>query len=328
MMGSFNTRFAQPGDIAELYDPGRRRAALVGRLRGQRARPAGVGPAASVHGDEDLPEDHRDLRRTGVLVQPRQRRHCGHDRQGGSAAAGQRPALLPCRHAARRRAGRLHARHAVGDSRTSLANNPNPERETDRALYVALVDWVVKGTPPPPSAYPRVSDGTLVPATSAAMGWPDIPERAQARRRRQPGARLRLRSGVSLQRQLRRHDERAAADQARHSDARPEGRRRRQRDRRREVAPACACRSAPTRAGIRLRAAPLKGRERVARRRLHPVCEDQGRAARGRRSATVDRGALSRACGRTTPPRRPTPRRSSSSGFFCPRTPRACSSNC
>lgn len=57
----------------------------------------------------------------------------------------------------------------------ALANNPNPEREIDRALYVALVEWVVKGTLPPPSAYPRVSDGTLVPATSAAMGWPNIP---------------------------------------------------------------------------------------------------------------------------------------------------------
>ncbi len=35
-----------------------------------------------------------------------------------------------------------------------FAVNPNPERETDRALYVALTDWVVKNTPPPPSAYP------------------------------------------------------------------------------------------------------------------------------------------------------------------------------
>ncbi len=42
-----------------------------------------------------------------------------------------------------------------------MANNPNPQRETDRALYVALVDWVVKNTLPPPSAYPRVGDGTL-----------------------------------------------------------------------------------------------------------------------------------------------------------------------
>jgi len=57
-----------------------------------------------------------------------------------------------------------------------MASNPNPERETDRALYVALVDWVVNNVPPPPSAYPRVGDGTLVPGTSAAMGWPAIPD--------------------------------------------------------------------------------------------------------------------------------------------------------
>jgi alpha/beta hydrolase family protein len=41
-------------------------------------------------------------------------------------------------------------------------------------LYDPL-QWVVSNTPPPPSKYPRVSDGTLVAATSAAMGWPNIP---------------------------------------------------------------------------------------------------------------------------------------------------------
>jgi len=56
-----------------------------------------------------------------------------------------------------------------------FAANPNPQREINRALYVAMVDWVKKGTPPPPSRYPSVSDGTLVEATSAAMGWPNIP---------------------------------------------------------------------------------------------------------------------------------------------------------
>jgi hypothetical protein len=56
-----------------------------------------------------------------------------------------------------------------------FANNPNPERETDRALYVALVDWVTKRMLPPSSVYPRVTDSTLVPATSVAMGWPAIP---------------------------------------------------------------------------------------------------------------------------------------------------------
>jgi hypothetical protein len=57
----------------------------------------------------------------------------------------------------------------------TTAASAGAQREIDRALFVALVDWVVKGTLPPPSAYPQVRDGTLVPATSAAMGWPAIP---------------------------------------------------------------------------------------------------------------------------------------------------------
>jgi hypothetical protein len=56
-----------------------------------------------------------------------------------------------------------------------FAANPNSQRETDRALYVALVDWVVKNTPPPPSVYPNLKDKTLVADTAAAMGWPHIP---------------------------------------------------------------------------------------------------------------------------------------------------------
>ena len=57
----------------------------------------------------------------------------------------------------------------------AFASNPNPEKETSRALWVALTDWVTRGIQPPQSSYPRVSDGTLVPATAQAMGWPDIP---------------------------------------------------------------------------------------------------------------------------------------------------------
>jgi len=56
-----------------------------------------------------------------------------------------------------------------------FAANPNPQREINRALYVDMVEWVRDGRLPPDSRYPKVSDGTLVAATSAAMGWPDIP---------------------------------------------------------------------------------------------------------------------------------------------------------
>ena len=57
----------------------------------------------------------------------------------------------------------------------TLASNPNPQTQTNRALHIAMIEWVRLGVLPPPSAYPRVSDGTLVPATAAALGWPNIP---------------------------------------------------------------------------------------------------------------------------------------------------------
>jgi hypothetical protein len=56
-----------------------------------------------------------------------------------------------------------------------LPANPNPEADTMRALLEDMVEWVVKGTGPPPSQYPHVGDGTLVRATKAAVGFPDIP---------------------------------------------------------------------------------------------------------------------------------------------------------
>src|SRR5215472_4775664 len=56
-----------------------------------------------------------------------------------------------------------------------LPNNPNPERDTMKALTAVLADWVSKGTPPPPSRYPRLDRGELVPPNQAAMGFPTIP---------------------------------------------------------------------------------------------------------------------------------------------------------
>ena len=61
------------------------------------------------------------------------------------------------------------------DACCQLASNPNPSAETNRALMHALVDWVVKDAPPPPSRYPRLDRGDLVPPTQSAMGFPLIP---------------------------------------------------------------------------------------------------------------------------------------------------------
>lgn len=55
-------------------------------------------------------------------------------------------------------------------------SNPLSFIETLRALLVAMQAWVANGTEPPPTQYPRLSDGTLVLALpQAAMGFPNIP---------------------------------------------------------------------------------------------------------------------------------------------------------
>jgi hypothetical protein len=56
-----------------------------------------------------------------------------------------------------------------------LPANPNPEADTMAALRVAMVEWISKGTEPPPSRYPTLADGQLAAATKAAIGFPSIP---------------------------------------------------------------------------------------------------------------------------------------------------------
>jgi hypothetical protein len=71
--------------------------------------------------------------------------------------------------------GGFNAAAAAPPNGCVLPANPNPESDTLRALTVALVDWVTKGTEPPPSRYPLLAHGDLAPANKAAMGFPDIP---------------------------------------------------------------------------------------------------------------------------------------------------------
>jgi hypothetical protein len=53
------------------------------------------------------------------------------------------------------------------------ALNPLNYSAAVRALFRALDRWVVEGTAPPPSAYPRLADGTLTSPDRA--GWPAVP---------------------------------------------------------------------------------------------------------------------------------------------------------
>ncbi len=56
-----------------------------------------------------------------------------------------------------------------------LPANPVPHTETVNALREHFRAWVTKGTPPPPSRYPRLADGTLAAADKAALGFPTLP---------------------------------------------------------------------------------------------------------------------------------------------------------
>ncbi|UVH56497.1 alpha/beta hydrolase domain-containing protein [Variovorax paradoxus] len=56
--------------------------------------------------------------------------------------------------------------------RGTLAANPVPHTEITNVLRMAMRDWVLKGTPPPPSRWPTLAGKTLVDANKGAMGFP------------------------------------------------------------------------------------------------------------------------------------------------------------
>jgi hypothetical protein len=53
--------------------------------------------------------------------------------------------------------------------------NPVPHTQTVNALRARFRNWVMNGTPPPPSVWPTIKSGDLVEATKEAMGFPSIP---------------------------------------------------------------------------------------------------------------------------------------------------------
>lgn len=56
-----------------------------------------------------------------------------------------------------------------------LPANPVPHTQTVSALRVHFRNWVIKGTPPPPSRYPTLAQGQLAEANKAAIGFPTLP---------------------------------------------------------------------------------------------------------------------------------------------------------
>ena len=57
-----------------------------------------------------------------------------------------------------------------------LPANPIPHTETVNALRVHFRNWVMRGTEPPPSRWPKLADGTLVPANKKDLGFPTLPQ--------------------------------------------------------------------------------------------------------------------------------------------------------
>jgi hypothetical protein len=173
-MGQFNIRFAQPGNIANIFEPGAEGPIWWGDYN-DRARGRGVtGILERCRASDTCPKIFDDFGGAEVWYG-----------RGGVGIAGTRGSEdIPLPGNVRRyyNASTAHGGGPGGFSVAQpalpglmLARNPNPQTETRRALFVALVDWVTKGKRPPRSEYPRVSDGTLVPATSRALHWPKIP---------------------------------------------------------------------------------------------------------------------------------------------------------
>jgi len=56
-----------------------------------------------------------------------------------------------------------------------LPANPVTHVQTVNAIRVHFRQWIIEGTPPPPSRFPRLADGTLAEAHKAAIDFPTLP---------------------------------------------------------------------------------------------------------------------------------------------------------
>ena len=71
--------------------------------------------------------------------------------------------------------GAQHSPARGPSNRGQQQPNPTDYGPFQEALFLAMDRWITEGTPPPPSVYPRVTDGTLVGSQSAQAGWVPIP---------------------------------------------------------------------------------------------------------------------------------------------------------
>ena len=171
---AMNIRFAAPGGAAGLYEPGSEPALWWGRytdaLRGRSAdslldrclRTSTCPRVIEAFGAAEF----WGLRMSPGLV--------------GTDAS--RDIALPANVRRYYMPGTNHGGGAGGfavaqpvNERCGLPLNPNPMAGTYHALTAALIEWVTKGTEPPPSRYPTLADHTLAPAAAVTAAFPKIP---------------------------------------------------------------------------------------------------------------------------------------------------------
>jgi hypothetical protein len=169
-----NLRFGAPGGAASLYEPGSEPALWWGRYEDKARGRKAASLLDRCHATKTCPkivEAFGAAEFWGLRMSP--------DLVGTDA---KKDIPLPANVRRYYMPGTTHGGGAGGfqvaqaaNDRCVLPQNPNPMADTTRALTAALIDWVVKGTEPPPSRYPTLADGMLVAATPAATGFPAIP---------------------------------------------------------------------------------------------------------------------------------------------------------
>jgi hypothetical protein len=170
-----NVRFAIPGGAASLFEPGSEPALWWGRYRdtARRRRPARLLDRCTASRTcPKIVEAFGSAEFWGLRMSP--------DLVGTDA---RRDIALPETVRRYYHPGTTHGGGPGGFTRDApppppgcaLPANPNPQADTTRALLRALVAWVVDGTAPPPSRYPRLARGELVPPRVVAATFAKIP---------------------------------------------------------------------------------------------------------------------------------------------------------
>ncbi|MCC7042701.1 MAG: hypothetical protein IT183_02495 [Acidobacteria bacterium] len=171
-----NFRFALPGGAVDLYEPGSEGVLWWSRYADT---VRGRGPAASLldrctatNTCPKIIEAFGSAEFWGLRMSPNL---VGTDaKQDIALPSNVRRYYMPGTTHGGGRGGFQVAANA-GAGTCGLPGNPNPMNEQFRALNGVLIEWVSRGTLPPDSRYPLLSRGELVPATTAAVGFPGIP---------------------------------------------------------------------------------------------------------------------------------------------------------